>query len=116
MRLVLLAFVLAVSAPLAGCLQCEMQLDVRDCTARVAGCDPGAGRVVEWNPELAGLWPDVARLIETVGPGMHAHADWTPEQAEAFWTFYQVPEGDGVHRELFLSHGDGLFRVRVLPC
>ena len=116
MRAVVVLFALALSAPLAGCFQCEPQLDVRDCTRRIAGCDPGAGRVVAWNPELDGLWPDVARLIETVEPDMHGHVDWTPEQAEAFWAFYQVPPGDGVHRQLFLSHEDELFRVRVLPC
>lgn len=115
MRLLLVLCALLV-VPVSGCFQCVPQLDVRNCAERIAGCDPTGSAQVEWNPDLADLWPDVARLVGSVPPGMHAHADWTTQQAEAFWTFYQVPPGDGVHRQVFLTHGDGLFRVRVIPC
>lgn len=114
--LVLVALAAAMSAPLSGCLSCEPSLDVRRCRPGSETCAPSpADRVADWNPELASLFPDVARLMGEVAEGKHAHTDWTPGQQEAFWAFWGVPD-DAAHKQVFLRDGGELFRVRVLDC
>lgn len=110
------ALALAAVAALAGCLDCQPQLDVRHCAPDSERCRPGEGdRVLDWDPELAGVFPDVARLLGEVGEGHHAHVAWTPEQEAGFWAFWGVPAEEPA-KELFFRHDGGLFRVRVLGC
>jgi hypothetical protein len=114
--LVALALALAVAAPMAGCLQCQPRLDLRWCRPDTPTCAPGPGdRVADWEPDLASLFPDVARLMDEVAEGKHLHADWTEGQEEAFWQFWDVPvDADG--KQVFLRDDGDLFRVRVLSC
>jgi hypothetical protein len=101
---------------LPGCLGCHPHLDVRLCRPGSATCAPGEGdRVADWNPDLAPVFPDVARLIEEVPLGKHLHAEWTAEQEQAFWRFWDVPLDDP-EKQVFLRHEGGLYRVRVLSC
>lgn len=115
MRLVVLAFALAVSAPLAGCLSCANQLDVHHCRAETGRCDTQGEVVVDWNPDIAGLFPDVGRLVEEVGVGLHGHAAWSDEQMRTFWLFYDVPL-DREDKQVYLRHDGKLFHVRILEC
>lgn len=110
---VLLATLSAVAA--AGCLQCQDQLDVHQCRGETGRCDTAGEVVAQWDPELSALWPDLGRLIGSTGRGEHGHADWTPEQAAAFWAFWHVP-ADRPDKQVFLRHEGGLYHVRVLAC
>lgn len=107
---------LALALPLAGCMECKPQLDVRLCGPGSDLCAPGEGdRVADWNPELASVFPDVARLMDEVPVGKHRHAEWTTEQEQAFWRFWDIDPAEA-EKEVFLRHEGGLFRVRVLGC
>ena len=114
--LLIAASLLATSAPLAGCITCQPHLDVRWCLPGSELCAPGTDdRVVDWNPELAAVFPDVAELLDAVPEGKHRHAEWTAEQESAFWRFWDIdPAQDD--KEVFLRHEGGLYRVRVLSC
>lgn len=121
MRLALTLLLAALVVPVSGCFTCQPQLDVHRCRDATGRCDPAVTTPIEWNPDLAPLFPDVARLLGDVGTGKHGHADWTEEQADAFWEFYHVdPDADG--KQVLLSHGNAttggpqLFQVRVLEC
>lgn len=114
--LLVLVGTLAVAAPLAGCLSCHPHLDLRWCRPGSELCGPGEGdRVHDWNPELAGVFPDIAQLLDEVPLGKHRHVEWTAEQERAFWQFWDVaPEAED--KEVFLRHEGNLYRVRVLSC
>lgn len=118
MRALVLLLLAGLLVPVAGCFQCQPQLDVRHCADRTDTCDPAATGSVQadWDPALSARFPDLAHLIATLRPGLHGHADWTTAEADELWAQYGVPAGDGVHRQVFLSDGGELFRVRVLPC
>lgn len=114
--LLIVASLLATAPPLAGCITCQPRLDVRWCLPGSGLCAPAEGdRVADWNPELAAVFPDVARLLEEVPEGKHRHAEWTAEQERAFWQFWDVPLDDA-EKQVFLRHEGGLYRVRVLSC
>ena len=117
LRLLALAgLLLAAAVPLSGCATCQPHLDVRHCAPESERCRPAEGdRVLEWNPELAATFPDVARLLDGLEEGHHGHAEWTPEQEAGFWAFWGVP-ADDPEKQLFFQHGGGLYRVRVLSC
>lgn len=101
--------------PLAGCTSCSPTLDVRHCPQAVGGCDPGDAQVIEWSPDLQGLFPDVHRLVTTLADGEHGHARWSQAETDAFWRFNQVDPGTQ-DKQVFLSQDGDLFRVRVLAC
>ena len=108
--------VLALAAPLAGCLECEPKLDVRHCATESAGCAPRPqDKVADWNPDLSATFPDVARANGETPPGEHAHPDWTETQERAWWEFWGVPL-DQPEKQIFLRHDGEMFRVRVLEC
>ena len=112
----LLASLLVASVGLAGCAECRPHLDVRLCRPGSATCAPTADdRVADWNPELADVFPDVARLIAYVPLGKHLHAEWTAEQERAFWQFLDIP-ADAEDKQVCLRHEGGLYWVRVLAC
>lgn len=119
MRLALAVLAAGLMVPVSGCLACEPELEVYHCRAATGRCDPAGGPTVAWNPDLAGLFPDVARLLAEVPPGKHAHAGWTEARQDAFWSFYQV-DPDAEAKQVFLTTGNGtaqqLFQVRVLEC
>jgi hypothetical protein len=106
----------ALAAPLSGCLSCVPHLDVRNCAPDSELCRPGEGdRVLDWDPQVGTVFPDVAVLLASTELGRHGHADWTREQADAFWAFWDMPP-TGVDRQVFFREGGELFRVRVLEC
>jgi hypothetical protein len=114
MRLVLLFGLAALVLP--GCLSCQPLVDVRHCTDLGSDCEPRDGDpVVDWNPDLADLWPDLSRILSSTVEGRHEHALWSDSEAAAFWAFWNVPEGRA-EKQVFLRHEDNLFRVRVLAC
>lgn len=114
--LLVAASLLAAVAPLAGCISCQPHLDVRWCRPGSDLCAPSEDdRVVDWNPELAAVFPDVARLIDEVPLGKHRHAEWTVEQERAFWQFWDIDPA-AAEKEVFLRHEGGVYRVRVLSC
>ena len=121
MRPVAAALLLGLLVPVSGCFTCQPQLDVHHCRDATGRCDPAATPPIEWNPDLAGLFPDVARLIDEVEVGGHGHADWTEAQADAFWAFYHV-DPDAPDKQVLLSVGNAtagearLVQVRVLAC
>ena len=115
MRLVALALVVALSASTAGCFTCQDQLDVYWCHDATGRCDLQGETVVQWDPELGSLWPDIPRLMEQVDGGGHAHADWTRHQTEAFWEFWQVP-ADRDDKQVYFRDGEALYHIRVLAC
>ena len=112
----LLAVATAGTATLSGCFTCQPHLDVRQCRPGSDTCAPGEGdRVADWNPDLASVFPDVARLLDETPLGKHSHAEWTAQQEAAFWQFWDVPLDDP-EKQVFLRHDGGLYRVRVLSC
>lgn len=114
---VALAAVVAFALPagLSGCLDCQPLLDVRHCS-EIPPCAPVEGDpVVEWTPDLAQQWPQLADLIEKARDGKHQHAEWTQEQTDAFWADWNVP-AEREHKALFVTDGEATFRVRVLTC
>ena len=112
----LIASLTAVAVALTGCTTCHPHLDVRLCRPDSETCAPAPGDTVsDWDPELASVFPDVARLIAEVPLGKHLHADWTEEQERAFWRFWDVPL-DAEDKQVFLRHDGGLYRIRVLSC
>ena len=114
-RLLVVAFALALAAPLSGCFTCQPQLDVHHCRNEAGRCDTLGEVVADWNPELRDLFPDVDRLVNSVAVGKHAHAEWTHDEEATFWSFYQVP-ADREDKQVFLRWGGELFQVRVLTC
>ena len=115
MRAALALLLAALVAPASGCLACQPQLDVHRCRDDTGRCDTSATKPVAWEPGAASLFPDVARLMEGLEPGLHAHAGWTQEQEEAFWAFYHVP-ADEPEKQVLLDADGALFQVRVLAC
>lgn len=115
LRLAALALLAAALVPVSGCFTCVNQLDVHHCRDETGRCILDGQVVADWDPGLKDLFPDVDRLIHTVHAGEHAHADWSQEQTDAFWTFYQVP-ADRADKQVFLRDGDETFQVRVLQC
>jgi hypothetical protein len=114
MRLVLLLGLAALVLP--GCLSCQPLVDVRHCTDQTGDCEPRQGDpVVDWNPDLGDLWPDIARLMASTAEGRHEHATWSNSEAAAFWAFWNVP-ADRAEKQVFLRHDGELFRVRILAC
>lgn len=113
--LAVLALASALSASTAGCFTCAEQLDVHLCRDEAGRCDLEGEVVADWNADLASVWPDLGRLVGHVERGGHAHADWTPEQAAAFWTFWNIP-ADREDKQVYLRDGEDLYHVRVLAC
>lgn len=105
----------ALVVPLAGCFTCSPTLDVRHCREADPRCTPGDADVVAWNPDLAGLFPDVHRFVTSLAVGEHGHATWSTMQADEFWRFHHV-DPSSTNKEVWLSHAGALFRVRVLDC
>lgn len=107
---------LALGASTAGCLGCQDQLDVHHCLPDRPRCDVAALPTFTWDAaNLTALWPDLDRLLREVGPGLHGHADWTRNQADAFWTFYGIPV-DQPDKQLLLRHDGALYHVRIQAC
>lgn len=114
--LVGLSLAVALAASASGCLGCNPTLDVRHCRPASETCAPSPGdRVADWNPDLANVFPDVARLLEEAPLGKHLHADWTEGQERAFWEFWDVPP-EAEDKQVFLRHDGSTYRVRVLSC
>ncbi len=91
-------------------------LDVRHCRPDATTCLPTADDfVTDWNPDLASLWPDLARLLNQTPVGEHNHADWNQDQERTFWEFWHVP-AEEPEKQIFLRHDGAVFRVRVLTC
>ncbi len=108
--------VLAAATALPGCLTCSDQLDVHHCRDATGRCDPATKPTFDWDAQsVAALWPDITRLMDEVEPGLHGHADWTRDQADAFWTFYGVPL-DQPAKEVLLRHAGELYHVRIQAC
>ena len=116
MRSLLALLLLPLLAPLSGCLQCAPTLDVRHCAEPVAGCAPREGdRTVAWTGDATALWPDVPRLMAKAHNGRHQHAEWTQNEADAFWSFWQVP-ADQEEKQLFFTEDGATYRIRILAC
>lgn len=101
--------------PVSGCFTCTPQLDVRHCRDTTGGCALEGQVVVDWNPELRDLFPDIDHFLATLAVGDHGHADWTQAQADTLWSFYHV-DADAPDKQVFLRHDGGVFRIRVLAC
>jgi hypothetical protein len=117
MRSTIALLVLALAAPLSGCMQCAPQLDVYHCTSETGRCDLAGEAVAEWasDPSHLALFEGLDELLRSVDPGAHGHRTWSEERAQAFWAFYNVP-ADREDKQVFLRFEGSLFHVRVLAC
>ncbi|HLF16129.1 MAG TPA: hypothetical protein VI796_01695 [Candidatus Thermoplasmatota archaeon] len=118
LRSLALLLVLAVAAPLSGCLDCQPQLDVRHCMPASTTCLPGEGDpVVDADDPVRGAeaFPGIRGLMETTPAGEHSHAGWNATLEEAFWAAHGIPL-EQAGKQVFYRDGEALFRVRVLSC
>lgn len=114
--LVALVVAVAAAASTAGCMTCQEQLDLHHCLPDSPRCDTQAKPTFDWDAtNLTALWPELTRLMGEVQPGLHGHADWTPSQAEAFWSLYGIPASQA-DKDLLLRHAGELYHVRVQAC
>lgn len=116
MRLALVAALLLMAGGSAGCFACHDQLDVHRCREETGRCDLAGQVVVDWSAERERRFPDIGRLMDAgIEPGKHRHADWTPEQAEEFWSYHGVPL-DRDDKQVFVRSAGELYHVRILAC
>lgn len=115
-----LLLALAGGLALAGCADpCHPEVAVQNCGPEESACGPRLGdRILDWNPDLEAMFPQVARLMAETGEdgaGANGTAEWANAgQTEAFWTLWGVPEGPD--RQVFLRHVGTTFRVDDRPC